>query len=171
MAIELYAQQQQKLADANISPQQIEGQALIQLAGRMSQGLESINDSKQSLANLKEQVRLNWRVWTIIQSYLVDENCELPLEIRENLLSLTRFIDQQTVDFLSSGDVEKISALVNINCQIGMGLLGEADKSSALIESIQGKEPKAENDNGADGVRASSKQKLKINRIQGIQGG
>jgi len=47
----------------------------------------------------------------------------VPAAIRGNLLGLANFIDRHTAELLADGDAAKIDVLVNINRQIGEGLL------------------------------------------------
>lgn len=82
-------------------------------------------ESAKSLdrAALLEAVRFNWRLWTIFQTDLVDQNCTLPAEVRGNLLGLSNFIDRHTAGILANPEPSQIDVLVNINRQIGEGLL------------------------------------------------
>lgn len=79
---------------------------------------------------MKEITRLNWRIWTIFQSELVDPECPVPKEIRENLLSLSNFIDKRSIDIISNPSPEKLGVLININRQIGAGLMGNPGTGS-----------------------------------------
>jgi flagellar biosynthesis activator protein FlaF len=62
-------------------------------------------------------------LWTIFQASLLDPDCDVPMAIRSNLLGLANFIDRHTAELLAHGDAAKIDVLVNINRQIGEGLL------------------------------------------------
>ena len=75
---------------------------------------------------LSEAVRLNWRLWTIFQSSMLEPDCPWPVDLRGNILSLADFIDKRSVALLSKPDPEGVEVLVNINLQIGGGLLAEA---------------------------------------------
>ncbi|MGO8921300.1 MAG: flagellar biosynthesis regulator FlaF [Stellaceae bacterium] len=81
-------------------------------------------------AELLDAVRRNWRLWTIFQANLVDAECTLPKEVRANLLGLANFIDRHTAQILGNPDPGKIEVLVNINRQIGEGLL-EGQRAAA----------------------------------------
>lgn len=125
------AQQRAQLQNAN--PQSAEGWALVETARR----LEAAKRAPQDTEGVLTAVRLNWRIWTIIQASLVDPECPLPLEIRENLLNLSRFIDRRSAELIATpSDIHKIDVLINIDRQIGAGLLGspsegEADQQAA----------------------------------------
>jgi flagellar protein FlaF len=72
---------------------------------------------------LRVALRRNWRLWTIFQASLVDPDCQVPGEVRANLLGLSNFIDRQTAELLAKPDPAKVEILVNINRQISEGLL------------------------------------------------
>ena len=115
-----YATQQRSQLQ-NAAPQSAEGWALVETARR----LEAAKQNPQDLDAILMAVRTNWRIWTIIQSSLVDPECPLPREIRENLVNLSRFIDRRSAELIASPkDVHKLDVLINIDRQIGAGLLG-----------------------------------------------
>lgn len=115
-----YASQQRSQLE-NAAPQAAEGWALVETARRLESAKRNPDDSNAILA----AVRVNWRIWTIIQSSLVDPECPLPQEVRENLLNLSRFIDRRSAELIASPkDVHKLDVLINIDRQIGAGLLG-----------------------------------------------
>lgn len=106
------------------NPAKTEAWALLELA-RLMEGSKTAGKSE-----LLEAVRRNWRLWTIFQADLVDAACTLPNEVRGNLLGLANFIDRHTAQILSNPDPAKVDALVNINRQIGAGLL-EGQRAAA----------------------------------------
>jgi flagellar protein FlaF len=111
---------QQRAALENAPPQAAEGYALIELARRLDEAAKMPED----IATIRDVVRLNWRVWTIFQAELVDPECTTPTQIRENLLSLSNFIDKRSAELIGKPDAAKLPVLININRQIGAGLLG-----------------------------------------------
>jgi flagellar protein FlaF len=72
---------------------------------------------------LIKAVRLNWRLWTIFQSNLVDPDASIPKPIRENMLSLSNFVDRRSVEILARPEPQLVDALININAQIAGGLM------------------------------------------------
>lgn len=106
------------MALENAPANKVEAWALTEAARRMTQS------KSQEKENMIEQVRLNWRIWTIIQSELVDPDCTIPIEIRQNLLNLSNFIDRRSIDFIAKPDPDKLDILININRQIAGGLSG-----------------------------------------------
>jgi flagellar biosynthesis activator protein FlaF len=76
-------------------------------------------------------LRANWRLWTIFQASLTEDDCPLPTEVRGNLLGLANLIDRLSVELLSKTDVSKVDTLVHINRQISEGLLEGARATAA----------------------------------------
>lgn len=105
---------------------QIEGYALIEMARRLTLAQENPDDKEAILF----AVRTNWRLWTILQAELVDPNCGVPVEIRENLLSLSNFIDRRSAELIGNPKAEALGVLINVNRQIGAGLLGNAGEGA-----------------------------------------
>jgi len=100
------------------NPRATEAWALTEAARRMSLAQKpEVSDEDMLTA-----VRLNWRLWTIFQAELASPESVLPLEMRQDMLSLCNFIDKRTVEIISDGDRAKIDVLININRQIAAGL-------------------------------------------------
>ena len=100
------------------SPRETEAEALLQ-AARMLDAAIGGNDPDAYRAAL----RLNWRLWTIIQADVSSAENPLPEEIRQNLLSLSVFIDRHTVGALSEPSGAKLRVLIDINRNIASGLM------------------------------------------------
>lgn len=86
-------------------------------------------------------VRLNWKLWTIIQADILDDASLLPLEIRQNLLDLSNFIDKHTVGIITAPDLAKLPTLIDINKNIAAGLfdsLRNAVASEAVPDGTEG---------------------------------
>lgn len=106
------------------NPAKTEAWALLESA-RLMEGAKAGDKTE-----LLDAVRRNWRLWTIFQASLVDAECTLPREVRANLLGLANFIDRHTAQILGNPEPAKIDVLVNINRQIGEGLL-EGQRAAA----------------------------------------
>lgn len=99
------------------NPRVTEAWALTQAALRMKDAQQS-NDIEAMLA----AVRLNWQLWTIIQSELLSPECTVPPDIRQNVLSLANFIDKHTVGLIGAPEAAKLNVLISINREIAGGL-------------------------------------------------
>jgi len=100
-----------------------EAQALLEAARRLDAAASSEADRDAYRAAL----RLNWRLWTIIQADVSSEGSPLPEEIRQNILSLSVFIDRHTVKSLAEPSNTKLRILVDINRNIAAGLMANVD--------------------------------------------
>ncbi len=121
-----YAVHQRRALETD-KAQNVEAWALLELARRL-EGLKKTPTDKKEIMRI---VRMNWQVWTIFQSALLDPDNPLPIEIRSNLLNLANFIDRRSVDVLAMPSIEKIDILVHINRNIGSGLMGDKGKGLA----------------------------------------
>ena len=102
------------------NPARTEAWALLESARELSHA--KMGPSERFLAAL----RRNWRLWTIFQASLLDPGCTLPAEVRGNLIGLANFIDKHSAELLAKPDPGLIDVLININVQIGEGLLAGA---------------------------------------------
>lgn len=114
------------------NPTNTEAWALIEAARRMA---EAVNHELAPAA-MRDAMRLNWRLWTIFQADLSADEDTVPLEIRQNILSLCQFIDKYTVEALIDPQPRHIETLVNINRNVAAGLL-------AGLQSQPGQDPEA----------------------------
>ena len=109
------------------SPRETEGRALLEAARRLTAVQEKPDDRDAFLEN----VRLNWRLWTIFQAELTEPESHVPLEIRQNMLNLCNFVDKRTVEILADPKPEMLTVLININRNIAAGLLADPAAAKA----------------------------------------
>lgn len=109
------------------NPRATEAWALTEAARRMSLAQKPEVSDEELLG----AVRLNWRLWTIFQAELASPECPLPLEMRQDMLSLCNFIDKRTVEIISDVDRAKIDVLININRQIASGLFATPSQAES----------------------------------------
>lgn len=109
-------------------PRQVEAWGLMKAAERLDNARRDPNDDDE----LRESLRINQILWTIIQSGVSAPDNELPPEVRDNILKLSALVDQRTYACLGDLDREKVSFLVDVNRHLAMGLMGypggEADE-------------------------------------------
>ena len=105
---------------------------MIQAAIRLKDASES-GDNETIMA----AVRLNWRMWTIFQAELLDPECDVPMDIRGNLLSLANFIDKHTVAFIADPQPRMLEILISINRDLSAGLYASPppDQQSATPDA------------------------------------
>lgn len=110
------------------SPSHSEAWALIEAARRIAGALEKaarVDDLSLPAANreLRDAIRLNWRLWTIFQAELTLETNPIPMDMRRNMLTLCQFVDNHTISCMGDLNPEKIKTLIDINRNIAQGLL------------------------------------------------
>ncbi|MGE4220449.1 MAG: flagellar biosynthesis regulator FlaF [Alphaproteobacteria bacterium] len=106
----------QKLA---AGPRQTEARALLEAARRMADARGNMQD----LTAYRAALRLNWRLWTIIQADVSSAENPLPQDMKNNVLSLSIFIDKQTVAALAEPSAKILSTLIDLNRNIAGGLM------------------------------------------------
>lgn len=107
---------------------------LIQAAKRLDESSKDPGDREALLT----AVRLNWKLWTIIQADILDEESLLSLEIRQSLLDLSNFIDKHTIGIIASPDVGKLPILIDINKNIAAGLFDSMRKPTDEADPASG---------------------------------
>lgn len=115
------------------NPRYTEAWALVEAARRMTVAVETgtCNDISPN-SEIRQALRLNWRLWTIFQTELsMTDEPQVPLEIRQNMLSLCNFVDKHTIEALEAPDPAKVNALIGINRNIASGLLNAGQDGAA----------------------------------------
>lgn len=110
------------------SPSHTEAWALTEAARRIAVALEKVAsaDDIQTPAakrELRDAIRLNWRLWTIFQAELTLETNPVPMDMRQNMLTLCQFVDNHTIICMSELNPDQIATLIDINRNIAQGLL------------------------------------------------
>jgi flagellar biosynthesis activator protein FlaF len=67
-------------------------------------------------------LRTNQKIWTIIQTSVSSNENPLPIEIKNNILSLSLFIDKRIIEIMATPAPEKLTSLIQININIAEGL-------------------------------------------------
>lgn len=108
------------------NPRQTEAWAMVQAAKRLALSITHGEDSDRDTKKARrDALRLNWRLWTIIQAELARERTDLPADLHGNMLSLCNFIDKHTVGALVNPTAEALRVLIDVNRNIASGLMVE----------------------------------------------
>ena len=99
-------------------PRDAESIALREIAQRMITAQQEPVEE----ARLLQAVRLNWRLWTIFQTALLHPSCGVPVEVRNNILALSNFVDRHTADIVANPTPSKLDILIRINHNLADGL-------------------------------------------------
>jgi flagellar protein FlaF len=108
-------------AKTAVTNRQLEAAALFKCA-RMLEDCQKAWDEPGRAASLDVALRRNMRLWTVFQAELSRPEHEMPVEMRVNLLRLSRFVDKRTFELMADPRPEKLQALIEINRNIGAGL-------------------------------------------------
>lgn len=100
--------------------QSTEALALMEAARRLNAARELV---EQDVEAYRESLRLNWRLWTIIQCDVASAENTMPDDLKANIMSLSIFVDRQTLDALSAPAASKLGVLIDINRNVAGGLL------------------------------------------------
>jgi flagellar biosynthesis activator protein FlaF len=77
-------------------------------------------------ARIDEALRFNQLIWSIFQGELSKPDNPLPKKVREDLLSLSVFIDKRIFEVMAYPESDKITILININLNLAAGLKGSS---------------------------------------------
>lgn len=123
--LQAYAQTQK----SSMPPREVEAMAFTKAALMMEDAKGQLDDYDAYAAALK----FNQLLWTIIQADIVDKANQLPPQLKANILSLSIFVDKQTIKALADADAGHLEPLISINKNLAEGLLtkpaGEKDEA------------------------------------------
>ncbi len=119
----------------DMDPRSTEAWALAEASRRLLQAAKA-DDKGESL---REALRLNQRLWSIFQASLIDPACELPKDIRDNVLALSVMMDRHIMQRLGDLDGSKIDPIISINRAIaeGLSMTPEAPMNSTTVKPVQ----------------------------------
>ena len=110
---------------AVLSGREIEAAALTK-AANILQEIQNNWDAPDREEVLFQALKFNQVLWSIFQAELTDENNPLPKKLREDILSLSVFIDKRIIDVMAFPSPDKLTTIININLSLAFGLRGES---------------------------------------------
>jgi flagellar protein FlaF len=113
--LEAYAQTQKSA----LPPREVEAMAFTKAALMLDEAKGQTEDYDAYAAALK----FNQLLWTIIQADIVDTANTLPPQLKANILSLSIFVDKQTVKALADTNGDHLDSLIDINKNLAEGLM------------------------------------------------
>ena len=114
----------QQIEKEALGGRELEAAVLTKAAVRL-RAVQDQWDSPDRNALLEEALKYNQRIWTVFQVELTSPDNPLPPEVKQNLLTLSVFIDRRTFDALAYPSADKLDVLININHNIAAGLRGQ----------------------------------------------
>jgi|WetSurMetagenome_2_1015567.scaffolds.fasta_scaffold00092_36 flagellar biosynthesis activator protein FlaF len=116
---------------ADMSEREIDAYALTQSALKLRdcQQTWDIISPKDRIDRLFEALRINSFLWSIFHAEISRDGNPMPKQLRENLLTLSLFVDKRTKEVMCFPEPEKLTTLININLNIAAGLKVNASNS------------------------------------------
>lgn len=121
---------------ADADPREIEAWALLKSARQLDEASRDLENPD----NLRDCLRQNQLLWTIFQSAVAGDDSPLPREVRETVLQLSLIVDKHTFSCLADLDPKKVPALVEINRNVALGLMGQPGDGSEKLTPKQSNE-------------------------------
>lgn len=104
-----------------MSGRELEASVLVKAAHKLKNCRDNW-DTPDILERLDEALKYNQRLWSFFQAELSRPNHPMPKKLREDLLSLSLFIDKRIFEVMASPSPERLDILININLNIAAGL-------------------------------------------------
>ena len=113
----------QPVEKETISGRETEARVLTQAALKLIECQKNW-DAPDRNTHLDQALRYNQRIWSIFQVEVSKPENPLPEAIKNNILQLSRFIDQRIFDTMAFPEKEKVDIIIKINQNIAAGLRG-----------------------------------------------
>jgi len=113
-----------------MSGRDIEAEVLAEAASRLRECQENWGIAGNT-QKLDEALQYNQKAWSVLQSELLSKDNPLPQRLKEDLLSLSAFIDKRTFETMAFPAPEKISILIKINSNLAAGLRSSQETVTA----------------------------------------
>jgi flagellar protein FlaF len=119
---------------AATDPRSTEAWALSEASRRLVVGAKTEDGGK----SLRDALILNQRLWTIFQTAMVEPDCPLPREIRDNVLALSIMMDRHILARLGDLDGAKLQPILDINRCVAEGLAQKPQvPAGAVAQGVQ----------------------------------
>ena len=105
------------------SGREIEALVLSRAAEKLAEVQKNWNAPDRD-EKLDEALRHNQFVWSIFQGELMKEDNPLPKQLRQDILSISAFIDKRIYEIMSYPAPEKLTVIINLNLNLAAGLRG-----------------------------------------------
>ncbi|MDR3471945.1 MAG: flagellar biosynthesis regulator FlaF [Devosia sp.] len=113
----------QQTARQTVAPRDLEANLLSSAAAHFHR----IRDDWNLLASeLPIALKFNRKLWTVFITSVVDEESQLPQDVRQHIANLGVFVLSQTAELQVAPAPEKLDALIRINRELAAGLRGSA---------------------------------------------
>lgn len=114
----------QSVEKATLSGRDLEASVLTK-AALLLQDAKNLWGDAEHETRLDEALRFNQRLWSFFQVEVAADENPLPVEIKQNILTLSRFVDKRIFEVMAYPEARKLDVLININQNIAAGLRGD----------------------------------------------
>lgn len=118
----------QKAQVSALSSRQIEKITFERAVTELRAAADNVSDYQSYASALK----FNQTLWTYIQASLCDKAVQIPEDIKATILSLSLFVDVQTIKSLALPNSDYLTPLIEINLNILYGLFPPTDSKPAV---------------------------------------
>ncbi len=112
----------------SMSPRELEAYVLTK-AGVMLKRCQENWSAADRDAKLLEAIKYNQTVWSLFQGELTRSDHPMPLQLREDILNLSLFIDKSCIEAMEYPEVEKLTPIIDINLNLAAGLRAKPEES------------------------------------------
>jgi flagellar protein FlaF len=110
-----------RTAQQTLQGRDLEAHVLLKSAARL-QGIRDNFEARQR--ELDEVLLANRKIWTIFVTSMSSDDCQLPSQLRANMISLGMFVFNRTIQLAVDPTPAKLDVLIDINRNIAAGLRG-----------------------------------------------
>jgi len=123
----MYAAQQMQayknVQKTKMTEREIDAHALTQSALKLRECQKNWESPERGkIDKLFEALRRNMLLWSIYQAEITREGNPLPRQLRQDLLTLSLFVDKRTKEVMCFPEPEKLTVLINLNLNLAAGL-------------------------------------------------
>jgi flagellar protein FlaF len=113
----------QRTGQATATPRDLEAQLLSKSAAQ----LQRIRNDWDALSEeLPGALLFNRKLWTVFLTSAIEEDCPMPMPMRQEVANLGMFVLCQTAELQVAAQPEKLDSLIRINRELAAGLRGSA---------------------------------------------
>jgi flagellar protein FlaF len=109
---------------STIDGRELEAHVLVRAAQMLTACRDNWSAADRDV-RLTEALKFNQKLWSLFQAELSKSDNPLPRNIREDILSLSAFIDKRIFDVMAFPEPQKLDIIVAININIAAGLRGQ----------------------------------------------
>jgi len=111
----------QMVENATISGRETEARVLTKAALKLKYCRDNWEAANRH-EKMDEALTYTQRIWSLIQGALLNQNNPLPQKLKENVLSLSAFIDKRIFNVMANPAPEKLNIIIDIHLNLAAGL-------------------------------------------------